>query len=86
MAEPGPQPGDAAPREGAGEPAPARPARAPSAQPPAVVEARTEVSIGTIQVTVEEQPAAAPARPARRGATGRQGGRDAVPRDYLRGW
>lgn len=96
MAEPGAELGDGAPSASAsasagadavaGEPAPTRPAHASSAQPPAVVESRTEVSIGTIQVTVEEQPAAAPARPARRAATGRQGGRDAVPRDYLRGW
>jgi len=66
--------------------APRRPSDAPPQARAAVSEARTELSIGTIQVTVEE-PAAAPARRAPRPAAApRRAGRDTVPRDYLRGW
>lgn len=73
----------------ADRPAPAAaPARAPTpeASSATITEARTELSIGTIEVTVEETPAptaprARPAAPAPRPPV-----RDIVPRDYLRGW
>ena len=65
---------------------PARGTAAPTGvQPPPVVEERSELTIGTIQVTVEAPPAAGRGAP-QRSATAPPPRRDAVPRDYLRGW
>lgn len=66
-------------------PPPERPAplSAPAAQ---VVEERTELSIGTIYVTVEEPEAGPPTQPGGRPATSRSARGEAVPRNYLRGW
>jgi hypothetical protein len=71
-------------REPIATPARRRPARA--APTTAISEARTELSIGTIAVTVEEPPAAAPRRPKPAAPAPRAPVREIVPRDYLRGW
>jgi hypothetical protein len=65
-------------------PAPRRRAPAAVTEPPA-----TELSIGTIEVTVEEAPApraAIPAPPPPARPAPERPARDVVPSDYLRGW
>ena len=64
--------------------APADPVAAPPA--PKVVEERTELSIGTIQVTVEGPPPPVGRRAERSSNPPARPRQDAVPRDYLRGW
>ena len=53
---------------------------------PRVVEEHTELSIGTVQVTVEPPPAPVGRRAERSGNPPARPRHDAVPRDYLRGW
>ncbi len=53
---------------------------------PQVVEEHTELSIGTVQVTVEAPPPPVGRRAERSGNPPARPRHEAVPRDYLRGW